>query len=939
MADIASLGIRVTTQGVKEATSDLDRLSATGAKAEAGLGKLGNAAQSSGRKFSSTQIREQREELSRLLGQIDPTVAALGRLDAQEAKLRKFRGKGLIDTETFTDYERKISASRTALGQFGNVADKTGMSAKQLAFATRGLPAQFTDIAVSLQSGQRPLQVFLQQGGQLKDMFGGVGPALSAMGRYVLGLINPLTLAAAAVAGLALAWKAGSDESVAFNKALITTGEYAGRTAEQMAEMADKFGELGGTTTHGAAAGLAEVAASGKFAGENFDLVSAAAIKMQDATGTAIADTVAEFDKLRRDPVNAILELNEKYHFLTQAQFDNIRSLKEQGRETEAVAAAFQAYANMIDQRTPRLIDSLSTTERLWRGIKDVVGDLASALASVGREGTTANKVLQSIMLASPFRSTFSNLAARGGKGGSTDFSNVVNGSTEGPAIESEQARARIAFEREGLRFATDRQKLEKDIAEARAQGLKAGVGALEVEKRIAAIRADYAEKNKKSGGGRSGSSLANAQLRDTLQGFRDEVDRQQNALANAQTILDEQFKSGLVTAEQYYARLRTISADSSNAQIAGLEKQIAALKGRTVAGKDAADTERQLGQLEVQLAKVRGDAATRQQVLDLQEKRAIDAKAEAIRAYAEALKLANVAVKADFDSRVASISLGRKEFEIQSAINAVLKEKADRLRELALQLQKGQRGQSGGITQDQYDADVNALNEATDARVEIIKDGYRRIDEAQGDWLNGAKRAFADYADAAKDVAGQTYEFFSSAFTGLEDAVVGFATGSKNAFGDFLDDMYAMAVRFSARQIMSLIFGDMGQGGGQTGGNAGGWLGALFGGSTGSSQGSLMDLFSSGSSGFGFDRGGWTGNAPVNKATGVVHGQEFVLNAATTARIGRGALEQLNSGGSIGGGNTVQQTFVIQGALDSTTREQLARRSGREVETAMRRA
>src|SRR5690606_28908579 len=103
----------------------------------------------------------------------------------------------------------------------------------------------------------------------------------------------------------------------------------------------------------------------------------------------------------------------------------------------------------------------------------------------------------------------------------------------------------------------------------------------------------------------------------------------------------------------------------------------------------------------------------------------------------------------------------------------------------------------------------------------------------------NGAKRAFADYADAAKDVAGQTYEFFSSAFTGLEDAIVGFATGSKNAFGDFLDDIYAMAVRFSARQVMSLIFGDMGQGGQQSGGNAAGWLGALFGGSSGSSQGS----------------------------------------------------------------------------------------------------
>lgn len=48
---------------------------------------------------------------------------------------------------------------------------------QEMSFALRGVPAQFTDIAVSLASGQQPLTVLLQQGGQLKDMFGGIGPA------------------------------------------------------------------------------------------------------------------------------------------------------------------------------------------------------------------------------------------------------------------------------------------------------------------------------------------------------------------------------------------------------------------------------------------------------------------------------------------------------------------------------------------------------------------------------------------------------------------------------------------------------------------------------------------------------------------------------------------------------------------------------------------
>ena len=73
------------------------------------------------------------------------------------------------------------------------------MSAKQTAFAMRGIPAQMTDIWVSIASGQKPMTVLLQQGGQLKDLFGGVGNAARAVGGYVLGMINPFTVLAGAI--------------------------------------------------------------------------------------------------------------------------------------------------------------------------------------------------------------------------------------------------------------------------------------------------------------------------------------------------------------------------------------------------------------------------------------------------------------------------------------------------------------------------------------------------------------------------------------------------------------------------------------------------------------------------------------------------------------------------------------------------------------------
>ncbi len=48
-----------------------------------------------------------------------------------------------------------------------------------------------------------------------------------------------------------------------------------------------------------------------------------------------------------------------------------------------------------------------------------------------------------------------------------------------------------------------------------------------------------------------------------------------------------------------------------------------------------------------------------------------------------------------------------------------------------------------------------------------------------------------------------------------------------------------------------------------------------------------------------GFSEGGYTGNANTNAVAGVVHGQEFVINAESTKR-NREALEYLNSGGNL---------------------------------------
>lgn len=72
-----------------------------------------------------------------------------------------------------------------------------------------------------------------------------------------------------------------------------------------------------------------------------------------------------------------------------------------------------------------------------------------------------------------------------------------------------------------------------------------------------------------------------------------------------------------------------------------------------------------------------------------------------------------------------------------------------------------------------------------------------------------------------------------------------------------------------------------------------------------------------------GFKTGGYTGNLGTSQQAGVVHGQEFVLNAAATKRVGVDTLNAVNSGkGDLGGGGAVVQPIINIHTLAGETAE-----------------
>ncbi|HGK4207658.1 TPA: phage tail length tape measure family protein [Klebsiella pneumoniae] len=336
---------------------------------------------------------EQVAALRRLEAQIDPVGEAFRRLNEQQRQLDSAKASGMLSPLAYDRLNSKLAESRDALEKTQTQLGKTGQSAAQTANAMHMITAQMTDIIVGLSTGQSPFMVLMQQGGQLKDMFGGIGPAIKGVGGYVLGLINPVTLAAAAVGVLGLAYYKGSQEQDEFYKSLTLGGNLVGKTSGQLADMAARVSVAANTTTGAAASTLNQLVSSGKVAGDSLERVTTAIVKISDATGIATEKLVSDFNDIAADPVAAITKLNDQYHFLTLATYNQIKALQDEGNQQDAARVATDAYANAMQQRANDIHQNLGLLESAWDSLGKTAKGAWDAMLNIGREQTLTDKL------------------------------------------------------------------------------------------------------------------------------------------------------------------------------------------------------------------------------------------------------------------------------------------------------------------------------------------------------------------------------------------------------------------------------------------------------------------------------------------------------------------------------------------------------------------
>ncbi|EKF7421271.1 phage tail length tape measure family protein [Pseudomonas aeruginosa] len=833
---------------------------------------------------ASAEFDKQQAELAKLLGAIDPVTRELEKLDNLERRLGQARSSRLIDPEGFTTYNAKLQEQRERLLGTSDAMAVAGISAGQYRQAMRQLPAQITDVVTSLASGMPIWLVAIQQGGQIKDSFGGVGATFQALGDKIKSFFGVASTAseglgeiargadaaavsannartamtglsgagsafaivgvAAAAAGVALAaaYEKGRSEATELNKAIILTGNYTGTSAGQLSAMAAAIAKANGTQ-YEAVAVLSEITSTGKFTVDQIELVASTAIAMQDATGKAVSETVAEFSKLAEDPVRASQQLNEKYHYLTASVYEQITALNQQGDTLGAAQLAMDAYGQAMDERAIQIVENLGTMERAWKTVAGVAKGAWDEMLGVGRAETPEER-LEQLTKGQAFQP--GRAVASGAVFGPLGWFNELRKAYQRSSMsddergkqftdalqeiqdegeKAQKARLDRYLEDEAIR---GQQSMDRLLETVRTNKEKRDKLNRELDRSIAAIQAtnpkderlrpeniaaarraiDEKYKDPKTPKGPS-TPLDQS----TVTEAKNQLDQLQADYRNAEQNLQAQQRAGLLSYADYVARRSELIRQNKDQVTAAYQAEIQSLEA--LRSKSTTTAAQRIG-LDQKIADARNNMVKAQkksdadlEILQINEQGRLKKQAQAVKAYADALQQQQDALALQGERAAAAVGMGaqqRRLFEQRGNLD-------DRFTQQRLDLASQYGDGSRGMSLDEYNDKLQKLQANHAAMTEQLQRNYAALQVAQADWTNGARSAFADYLDSARNVAGQTYDLFSNAMSGLENSVVSAVTTGKASLDDFLRTLAADSARMATRQLGASLLSSFGLG------------------------------------------------------------------------------------------------------------------------------
>lgn len=706
----------------------------------------------------------------------------------------------------------------------------------------------------------------------LANRAGWIDQLLSLRGLGIAGTVGGI---ATVVYGLGKAWYDGSKESEEFNRQLILTGNYAGKTSGQLQALARSLAG-NGITQHAAAGVLAQVVGSGAFSGNDVSMVSNVAARLQQATGQAVDETINQFKRLKDDPVNAVATLNDSLHFLTATQYEQIASAQALGDSQKAAELAMRAYYDAVIQRAGAVEDNLGSLEKAWNWVKNAASGAWDAMLGVGRNPDTAMKRQDSFAewqaAEKEYRALSSNLKVDPDYAGN-------NALQKADAERLRNARQQVELKKQAYDLA-DQQYAQEGLAAAREK--------MRTDQQDQAIRSQQQFNQLVESGTTAAEKRASAEkklnqlIEKNRQDAKDGIATlwTDKDIAAARAGIEKQWKDPKTPKGKSYSTPAGDKAEEkAQAELLTLQAQLKTLEQHTSINDVISKQRQDLWQTENQFTVLQEAAGRRQ--LTAQEKSLLAHKEETLE-YKRQL--------ADLGDKVAQ----------QQKLNQ-LADQAAKFHQQQSAARAGIQAQSEGVSSRQAgrESTLNRLSEAYSynpaEQRKVLEDQratFAEEDALRANWLAGAKQGWAEYQDSATNVFSSVQQISQATFSGLAGQLTSLTTTGKANFRDFTSSILKMIVSVINQLLVAYAIQ-----------SAMGWI------SSGTNTASAGQSFAVPS--FrppGYDVGGYTGHGGKYEPAGVVHRGEFVFTKESTSRIGVSNLYRLMrgyaTGGLVGGGN-----------------------------------
>ena len=714
---------------------------------------------------------------------IDLSLDAV-RFDEQMSRVRRhFSG---LDT----DARKTASAVEQGLSRQALAAQKAGISVGQYKAAMRTLPAQFTDIATQLAGGQNPWLILLQQGGQVKDSFGGMIPMFRGLaGAITLPMVGVTSLAVATGA-LAYAWYQGDSTLSAFNKTLVLSGNQSGLTADRMLTLS-RAGQAAGLTFNQASESLAALVNAGVRGGEQFDAINQSVARFTSASGVEVDKVAEAFGKLTTDPTSGLIAMARQFRNVTAEQIAYVAQLQRSGDEAGALQAANDAATKGFDEQTRRLKENMGTLETWADKTGKAFKSMWDAILDIGRPESSADMLASAQKAFDEADKKWQWYQSRSQRRGKTSS---FRANLQGAWDDRENARL-------GLAAATLQSDMEKagelatrDRAEREASQLKYTGEAQKAYERLQTPLEKYTARQEELNKALKDGKILQADY-NTL-------------MAAAKKDYEATLKKPKQSGVKVSAGDR--QEDSAHAALLTLQAELRTLEKHAGANEKISQQRRDLWKAENQYAVLK-EAATKRQ-LSGQEKSLLAHEKETLEYKRQ---LAELGDKVEHQKRLNELAQQAARFEQQqSAKQAAISAKARGLTD-----RQAQRESEEQRLRDVYGDNPQALAKATSA----LKNTWSAEEQLRGSWMAGLKSGWGEWAESAMDSFSQVKSAATQTVDGIAQNMAAMLTGSEQNWRSFTRSVLSMMTEILLKQAMVGIVGSIGSaigfaGGGFTG-------------------------------------------------------------------------------------------------------------------------